>query len=78
MGLRYEIGEDNTVYIWNSHDSGEYVMLLQPEYPSGDPWIDYLDAEKWATEFIEHSTNPEYQFEIRYSPESGYVLRKVE
>lgn len=78
MNLRYEIDENNTILIFNMSDSSEYVMLLQPEYPNGEEWLDYADAEKWALEFIEYSTNPSYQFEPRQSPDSEYVLRKVQ
>lgn len=50
----YSVDENNSVRIWEKHryDNGEPPFLFQPEYPTGEPFSDSVDAEQWAENHI--------------------------
>lgn len=56
MSIRYEI-EENTNAIRVFYDDNDYPSLYQPDWPSGEPWADFKEAEDWAKMYIEAVIN---------------------
>lgn len=54
--MRYEIGPQNEVYVWN--DTQAEPFLYQPQYPGGSPWLDADDAKRWAEYKIAELSDP--------------------
>lgn len=51
MEIRYEIEkETNAVKVF--YDNLDYPSLYQPDYPSGQPWINEEEAAAWAELYI--------------------------
>jgi hypothetical protein len=58
---RYDIDEvTSTIEIWNDDmpNENDAPFLRQPVHPDGRAWVDFVEAEKWATDYIDFLLNP--------------------
>jgi hypothetical protein len=76
---RYEFEVDNqkTIRIWDTQNPNESgaPFMLQPEWPSGQPWDSKDQAESWVQVFIEELENPESRLLAGNSPDTHPAIR---